>query len=60
MLNTWNNLINLEKLTDEQLLDRIKYIEQLKDELEFEKWEIDWKSEYNVAFLELKKRSIIF
>lgn len=53
---TWDNMPSDKDMSEIQLYERIKYIEQLRDELTAEQWEIDWKAEYEVACLELNRR----
>lgn len=59
MNSAWQNMPSVKNMTVEQLLDRIHYLDELHDTLPFEKWEQDWKSEYDVATIELDRRVVI-
>lgn len=49
----WENMPSLARMTDEQIIERIAYLENLRDEVEDFR---DWESELHVARRELRKR----
>lgn len=47
---------SIRDFTDEELRDRIEFIENEEDLLSGEEWDREWSSEYYIAIHELNRR----
>lgn len=50
-------MISIKEFSDEELKDRIQFIEEEAENMSGDEFNREWKSEYDVAIRELKRRT---